>query len=73
MCSSCEVLNINGVACHETGCPEAFKDESRECKWCGQEFTPEDRWQETCSHSCHAAYSGAYCDCEECSIEMEEI
>ena len=22
MCDSCEVLNINGVNCHEFGCPE---------------------------------------------------
>lgn len=27
MCDSCEVLTINGVYCHELGCPEAWKDE----------------------------------------------
>jgi hypothetical protein len=25
-CSQCEALVINGVACHETGCPNARKD-----------------------------------------------
>ncbi len=29
-CSQCEVLVINGVACHETGCPNAV----HECKGC---------------------------------------
>ena len=24
MCESCEELNINGINCHEHGCPEAF-------------------------------------------------
>ena len=26
-CSQCEALVINGVACHETGCPNAVKEE----------------------------------------------
>lgn len=30
LCSQCEVLVINGVACHEIGCPNATKD----CKGC---------------------------------------
>lgn len=25
-CSSCEALSINGIACHETGCPNVVKD-----------------------------------------------
>jgi hypothetical protein len=29
-CSQCAALAINGVACHETGCPRA----TRECKGC---------------------------------------
>jgi hypothetical protein len=29
-CSACEVAVINGVACHETGCPNA----RHECKGC---------------------------------------
>lgn len=54
-CDSCEVLYINGVKCHETGCPEAWKDEVRECGWCGGDFQPEDRHQKYCSESCAEA------------------
>jgi len=49
---------INGVLCHETGCPDAWMDYKRECKWCGQEFTPEHRNQECCDYECQQAYYG---------------
>jgi hypothetical protein len=26
-CSQCQVLVINGIACHETGCPNIVRDE----------------------------------------------
>jgi hypothetical protein len=58
MCKSCEVLYINGVKCHETGCPEAWKDEKHECAWCGQDFEPEFDGQKCCSESCNNAYNG---------------
>lgn len=67
MCSSCEVLNINGVNCHETGCPEAWKDSLIECKWCGTPFTPEEQHQVCCSHTCTTAYNNIPCDCTECN------
>jgi len=74
MCKSCEVLYINGVKCHETGCPDAWKDYERECLWCGQKFKPEERYQECCSHSCTVAYNGFDCDCAECSAdEVQEV
>ena len=57
MCDSCEVLNINGTNCHETGCPNAWKDSKRKCKWCGTEFTPDHRGQEYCDDSCYEAYN----------------
>ena len=56
-CNSCEVMYINGIRCHEHGCPEAYKDELRECKWCGCEFEPEDRYQNFCSEECAADYN----------------
>ena len=65
MCDSCEVLNINGLNCHERGCPEAWKDKKVECKWCGTEFKPEERGQEFCTISCAEAYSGI--------LEMETL
>ena len=48
-CPQCEVLMINGIRCHETGCPEAWKDYVRECKECGCEFLPEFRNQIICT------------------------
>ena len=54
-CNSCEVLYINGVKCHETGCPEAWRDEVRECAWCPQTFTPEHKDQKYCSEDCAEA------------------
>jgi hypothetical protein len=56
MCKSCESLVINGVLCHETGCPDSWMNEIRECKWCGGEFKPEDRHQEFCCDDCLEAY-----------------
>lgn len=47
-CDQCEVLCINGVNCHETGCPNSWKDPAtgkplpRECADCGQDFRPVD-------------------------------
>ena len=55
-CDSCEVLVINGVICHELGCPGAWKDETRTCKWCGTEFKPEDRRQRFCDEDCARSY-----------------
>ena len=52
MCQYCEVLKINNVLCHETGCPFAWRDYVRKCKWCGAEFKPKQREQEMCSWDC---------------------
>ena len=48
-CDQCELLMINGVRCHETGCPLAWQDEVRECRECGCDFEPEERRQVVCS------------------------
>ena len=42
-CPSCNMVSINGIATHETGCPDAWKDERRKCKWCDNVFTPESK------------------------------
>ncbi len=55
MCDSCEVLNINGVNCHEHGCPDAWMDQVRECKWCGSAFQPEEKGQWFCDDDCDYA------------------
>jgi hypothetical protein len=49
---------INKVLCHEHGCPDAWKDYDRECKWCGNKFTPEEKGQNFCDESCYNAYNG---------------
>lgn len=54
--SCCEILYINGVKTHEIGCPEAWRDYSRECKWCGAEFKPEEKHQDCCCDDCAEAY-----------------
>ena len=48
-CSSCEVVAINGVRCHEIGCPEAWRDYTTECFECGFDFQPEYKYQNMCN------------------------
>ena len=72
-CNSCEILYINGVRTHETGCPEAWRDETRNCKWCGTPFKPEEKGQLCCDHTCVVAYYNLSCDCTECNPEEEVI
>lgn len=63
-CQSCELLRINGVVCHEIGCPDAWRDEVRECRECGTAFRPTlYRHQHFCCEGCLNAYYGI--DCEE--------
>lgn len=58
MCKSCEALMINGVLCHETGCPDAWKGKQKECRECGCEFTPEDKYDQFCSEDCFLCFHG---------------
>jgi len=48
MCDQCQALMINGVLCHEQGCPIAWKDYNRECYECGCDFRPTERDQQVC-------------------------
>ena len=53
-CDQCEVLSINGTACHETGCPNSWKHPVsgkgyiRDCFECGFEFQPAGVHQAVC-------------------------
>jgi len=60
MCDSCQMLSINGIPCHEIGCPDAWKTRLVNCFECGCEFLPEERGQRTCN------------DCLESMSEPEE-
>ena len=55
MCNSCQALMINGIHCHETGCPDSWKDYQNECYECGQELKPEHRGQMICPE-CNSEY-----------------
>ena len=55
-CNSCEVVVVNNHICHEIGCPDAWQDEIRECKFCGIKFKPEERYQTCCGEDCQQAY-----------------
>ena len=65
-CQSCEMISINGMACHETGCPDAWRDRPRVCRECGFDFRPTERVQMYCSPCCAAAAYGMQCECPEC-------
>ena len=52
MCDQCQAVMINGVHCHELGCPVAWRDYRNECDWCGGEFRPEFQSQRFCCDSC---------------------
>jgi hypothetical protein len=47
-CLNCEMLSINGIACHETGCPDAWREAAIPCFECGCEFVPDSRFAKVC-------------------------
>ena len=71
MCESCNANYIKvgktSMNCHEIGCPDAWKDSTRECKNCGTKFTPEESGQLFCGHTCYVNYWGNFCNCDECT------
>lgn len=48
-CKSCAALTINGVYCHERGCPDAWRDYPVDCRICGFEFRPENQAGRVCA------------------------
>lgn len=48
-CDSCQLARIQGVLCHERGCPCAWRDVRTECQSCGCEFIPDEKGQTLCS------------------------
>ena len=65
-------MSINGVNCHELGCPDAWQDYEVKCKWCDNDFIPEFNGQECCCHSCQVIYNGEFCECEDCNPDYDE-
>lgn len=58
MCDQCDAVMINGVKCHEAGCPDAWRDRQVECLFCGSEFIRDDKYQKLCDESCADGYYG---------------
>ena len=56
-CNSCDAIMIQGVFCHETGCPDSWKGKEKECKWCGGKFMPEEKYQKFCCEDCADNYT----------------
>jgi hypothetical protein len=54
-CDGCSPSMINGVLCHESGCPDAWRDHAKECWVCGCDFYPSARFQIICDDCCDAA------------------
>lgn len=57
-CPDCAMTTINGVPCHEQGCPSAWKGQRYECFECGCTFTPDEK-------------PGRHPYCEDCKNEKE--
>lgn len=57
-CLDCQAAMINGLFCHETGCPSAWKTTTRACRECGTTFVPKRFSQQCCSRSCGNAFRG---------------
>lgn len=55
-CESCNVVVINGLYTHEFGCPDSWRDQILECKWCGSTYKPTERGDRFCDASCADAY-----------------
>lgn len=51
-CSQCEALCINGIACHETGCP----NQTRACDECGASIPKRQRLCESCCEDLFPSY-----------------
>lgn len=60
-CPQCQILYINGLRCHETGCPLSHEGTTRECVECGRRFTPDQGFQHWCDDQCWRAYQGLPC------------
>jgi hypothetical protein len=62
-CDQCEVVSVNGVACHEHGCPNRHLDPTTgrpypaTCEWCSSKFDPEERGQDFCDEECAQNYN----------------
>lgn len=83
-CQSCASVTINGIPCHESGCPDAWRDRENQCRQCGNDFLPEEHHQSMCAdcrdeidHPTHDMQVCTDClmviaNCDESGIDDEE-
>lgn len=43
MCNQCEMMTINGISCHEIGCPNHGKSYKLSCLVCGKTIRKNNR------------------------------
>jgi len=62
-CDQCQLVSIQGVVCHEQGCPKDWVDPetgegySVECGWCGERFAPYRKDETCCSDDCYSHFN----------------
>lgn len=47
-CDGCSPSTINGIICHEQGCPDSWKDKTVDCFVCGCDFYPQEKNNSIC-------------------------
>jgi len=57
-CDHCAAAMINGVFCHETGCPVAWEHQTRTCRLCGDHFQPDHDRADTCPDCADHEHAG---------------
>lgn len=67
-CDSCEAAAINGVYCHETGCPESARIKANACRECGDQMDTDGRNTRYCP-SCDTCYACGMFDGHEIGCE----
>jgi hypothetical protein len=51
-CNSCSPSRINGVLCHEAGCPDAWRDYRKTCVFCNRPFYAPGNRKACLCHTC---------------------
>ena len=70
-CDGCSPSRINGVFCHEQGCPDAWRDKKIECIECGSDFYPDSHSQDICD-DCVNSYDDLDYDFDEERYEYDD-
>jgi hypothetical protein len=68
-CNGCSPSVVNGILCHEQGCPDRWRDTSKKCTDCGNDFYPDSRNQVMCTICLDDSFDRAHHDME---IDIEE-